>query len=85
MRVIAHAAISLLSGLWAVVEWRSGRSTDVVVDAAAGLDAGDGEWRKREAKRLELAERKLTLAERREARLASRDQHYQPPGGNDAA
>jgi len=45
---------------------------------------GDDDWRERDAKRLELAERKQRLAEQREARLAAREHRGPAPGGDDA-
>jgi len=65
-------------------EWNDGRSDVVGLDlAVAAVD--DSEYRDREARRLELAERKQQLAEQREARLATRDQRCAAPGRDELA
>jgi hypothetical protein len=65
--VLLPAAISLLSGLWAVAEWRNHRG----VEDLGVIDLEDREAaEQRQAAAAELAERKLRLAEAREARLA---------------
>jgi hypothetical protein len=79
LRVILPALVSVLSGLWAIAEWRAGRSDvlDVGPPEPAG-NADDSDWREREARRIGLAERKQRLAEQREARLAARDHRPAP-------
>jgi len=70
LRVLFPAAVSLISALWALAEWRSHRG-----DAATLPD--DENWRdemeRRQVAREQLAERKQRLAEAREARLAARE------------
>jgi hypothetical protein len=76
-RVILPAPVSLLSGTWAVTEWRDRRRFYVLgVDLdAPSVDVEDTKWREREAWRRDLADRQLRLKEAREARLAARERN----------
>jgi hypothetical protein len=68
-RVLFPALVSLVSGLWALAEWMDHRA----VEDLDAIDVQDREAaERRRAAAEERAERKVRLAEAREARLAGR-------------
>jgi hypothetical protein len=68
-RVLFPALVSLVSGLWALAEWLDHRA----VEDLGVIDAEDREaTERRRVAAEERAERKLRLAEAREARLAGK-------------
>jgi hypothetical protein len=71
-RVLFPALVSLVSGLWALTEWLDHRAVEDVGVIGVDDDAAREAREAAERRRLELAERKMRLAEAREARLAGR-------------
>ena len=68
-RVLFPALVSLVSGLWALAEWIDHRAVeDLGVIDVQDREAAEQRWAAAE----ERAERKLRLAEAREAGLAGR-------------
>jgi hypothetical protein len=68
-RVLFPALVSLVSGLWALAEWVDHRGVeDLGVIDVQDREAAERRW----AEAAELAERKVRLAEAREARLAGK-------------
>jgi hypothetical protein len=80
-RVLFPAIVSLISGLWALAEWRAERAGGELLEVPE-LDEAAAEARSEaERRRLELAERKQRLAEQKEARLARRPVGEAAEGG----